>query len=146
MWIENLHVYLDIINKRLTLYFNYNSTFYRKLPKLYICKHIYGKPVRNGNCFLLIAFWKMLFTICFLLIAFYYLLFASCFLLISFWKLLISFAHRNVEMRSYFFIGNNVNFEEIPYIDLRQTYMQMIGFTKKISKLSISNKQKAISK
>ena len=45
--------------------------------------------------------------------------------------MLISFAHRNVEMRNYFSIDNNIEFEVIPYIDLRHTYLQMIGYTKK---------------
>ena len=34
-------------------------------------------------------------------------------------------------MRNYFSIDNKVKFEVIPYIDLRQTYLQMIGYTKK---------------
>ena len=40
-------------------------------------KEYYGKPVRNDNCFLLIAF-------SFLLVAFCVLLFTYCFLLIAF--------------------------------------------------------------
>ena len=58
--------------------------------------------------------------------------------------MLISFAHQNVEMRNYFSIDNNVKFEVIPYVDLRQTSLQMIGYTKK--KNSISNEHKAIDK
>ena len=34
-------------------------------------------------------------------------------------------------MPNYFSIDNNVKLEVIPYIDLRQTYLQMIGYTKK---------------
>ena len=34
-------------------------------------------------------------------------------------------------MRNYFSIDYNVKFEVIPYIDLRQTFLQMIGYTKK---------------
>ena len=89
--------------------------------------------MRNGNCYLFIAF---------LVIAFCYLLFANCFLLITFCLLLISFAHRNVEMRNYFSIDYNVKFEAIPYIDLRQTYLRMIGYNKK---KAIFNYQLAIS-
>ena len=44
-------------------------------------------------------------------------------------------------MCNYFSIDNNVNFEVIPYIYLRQTYLQMIGYTKKKS-----NYPKAIDK
>ena len=46
-------------------------------------------------------------------------------------------------MRNYFSIYNNVKFEVIPYIDLRQKYLQMIGYTKKKSncQLAMSNKQ-----
>ena len=53
----------------------------------------------------------------------------------------------NVEMCNYFSIYNNVlKFEEIPYIDLRQIYLQMIGYTKRKKQFSISNKQEAIDK
>ena len=33
-------------------------------------------------------------------------------------------------MRNHFSIDNNVKFAVIPYIDLRQKYLQMIGYTK----------------
>ena len=33
-------------------------------------------------------------------------------------------------MHNYFSIDNNVKFAVIAYIDLRQTYLQMIGHTK----------------
>ena len=59
--------------------------------------------------------------------------------------MLISFAYRNVEMRNYFSIDNNVKFQVIPYIVLRQIYMQMIGYTKKKFFL-IGNEQKLIYK
>ena len=62
---------------------------------------------------------------------------------IAFCLLLIPFAHQNVEMRNFFSIDNNVKFEVIPYIDLRQAYLQMIGYAKKKSnfQLAISKKQ-----
>ena len=50
--------------------------------------------------------------------------------LIAFCFLLISFAHQNVEIRNYISIDNNVKFAVIPCIDLRQTYLQMIGYIK----------------
>ena len=78
------------------------------------------------------------FQRCFWLIAFCYLVFANCFLLSAFCLLLILFAHQNVEMRNFFFIDNNVKFEVIPYIDLRQAYLQMIGYA---NKKAIFNKQ-----
>ena len=34
-------------------------------------------------------------------------------------------------MRNYFFIDNNVKFDITSYIALRQTYLQMIGYTMK---------------
>ena len=54
----------------------------------------------------------------------------------------------NVEMRNYFSLDNNVKFELIPYIDLQQTYLQMIGYIKKKSnfQLAISKKQLTNSK
>ena len=70
------------------------------------------------------------------------------------------FVSRFREMDNYFSIDNNlrtrlkeifdnnVKFEVIPYIDLRQTYLQMICYTKKKGnfQLAISKKQSANSK
>ena len=51
----------------------------------YVIKLLYyGKPVRIDNCFLLIAFWKLLlFAYCCLLIAFLCLLFVNCSMLFA---------------------------------------------------------------
>ena len=49
-------------------------------------------------------------------------------------------------MRNFFSIDNNVKFGVIPDIDLRQSYLQMIGYAKKKKQFSVSNKQKAIDK
>ena len=69
-------------------------------------------------------------------------------MLIAFCLLLISFAYLNIGMRNFFSIDNNVKFEVIPYIGIRQTYLQMIGYTKKKSsfELAITEKQLANSK
>ena len=85
--------------------------------------YLYGKPVRNDNCFLLIAFWKLLlFADCFLLIAFLCLLFVSCCVLFAhfiFYFLSIAFfhdltriltAHRNFAMHNYISMDNDVSF------------------------------------
>ena len=77
---------------------------------------MYGKPLRNDNCFLLIAFWSLLYASCILLIAFCYLLFANCFLLIAFCLLLILFASRNVEMRNYFFLITMLSSKQFPIL------------------------------
>ena len=34
-------------------------------------------------------------------------------------------------MRNYISIDNNVKFEVTPFINIRQTYLQIIGYTKK---------------
>ena len=46
-------------------------------------------------------------------------------------------------MRDYFSIDNNVTFQVNPCFDLRQTYLQMIGYTKKKGnfQLAMSKKQ-----
>ena len=76
----------------------------------------------ESRCAMAIAFCLLLFGNCFLVIVF---------LLIAFCLLLFSFAHQNVEMRNFFSIDNNVKFGVIPDTDLRQSYLQMIGYAKK---------------
>ena len=100
----------------------------------------------ESRCAMTIAICLLLFSNCFwlLLFAFCYLVFANCFLLIAFCLLLISFAHRNVEMRDYFTIDNNVINNSLYWSSTEILANDRLYQKKK--KFSISNKQRAVSK